>query len=444
MLGRRERWIVAATLALAFVVRMAWLLVGPASRLEPHRSEMWRVAATFARTGTLADAYASGSGISSHVEPFNTILEGLIYRAFGIGSPVSEMILAVIAGAVICALFYLLYRLAIELGIPLVARLSALAAISFIPFSFFLEVVDFRIREGAFAAAILAGMLWWAFTLDRRGPLTLRQIGLFGLAAGFAFLINPGVALGVYAVLGLVALKRLPLRYWVPAAAILLAGLLAVNGAWIVRNEMVYHRFMLSRGNFGLELAVANHARAVDAKDPRDVFDARMAEIHPAFSPEALARLKAYPQDVDYFSALSRETTAWIKGHPGDFAKLSVRHLRDLYYPPAWLWDLYKTGEHGRVPKQTYVWLVTTLALADLTFALFRRSRVHFLLCAAIAMPTLLYIIVQPTLRYRYLFDGLLVFLAADLAWRLAAPIVTRVLGSRAALVATKTGEEPA
>jgi len=444
MLGRRERWIVAAMLVLAFVIRMAWLVLGPASRLEPHRSEMWRVAATFARTGQLADAYAPGSGVSSHVGPFNTIIEGLVYRGFGIGSLTSEMILAVLAGGVVCTLFYLLYRLAIELGIPLVARLGALAAVCFIPFNYFVEVVDFRIREGAVAAMILAGLVWWALTLDRKGPLTLRQVALFGLAAGFAFLINPGVALGVYAVLGLVALRNLPFRYWVPAAAILLVGLLAVNGAWIVRNEMVYHRFMLSRGNFGLELAVANHPAAVNAKDPRDVFNARMDEIHPAFSPQALARLKSYPQDVDYFTALGDETKAWIASHPGDFAKLTVRHLRDLYYPPAWLWDLYKTGEHGRVPKQAYVWLITTLALGDLALALFRRSRAHLLLIAAVAMPTLLYVIVQPTLRYRYLFEGILVFLAADLAWRLAAPIVMRLLGPRAALLEPKADGQAA
>jgi hypothetical protein len=428
MLGRVERRIVAALLGIAFVARIVWLYLGPATRLQPHRSEMWHVAATFARTGALADAYAPGSGISSHVGPFNTIFEGLVYRAFGIGSPTSEMVLAVVAAVVACTLFYFLYQVAVELFIPPIARLAALAAVSLVPFDFYLEVVDFRIREGAFAAMIAAGMLWWSLRLDAEARLTTKQLWLFGLAAAFAFLINPGVALGVYAMLGFIALRYLPVRRWPGAALILLIGVLVVNGAWIVRNENDYHRFMLSRGNFGLELAVANHAGAVNPVDGQKAFDDRMNEIHPSFSPQALARLKSYPTDADYFAALEKETVAWIKAHPADFVKLSFRHLRELYFPPAWHWDLYNTGKYNVVPKQAYIWLIAFLALPDLAIGLFLKTRRYFLVCVSIAMPTLLYMIVQPTLRYRYAFDGLLTYLAAELVWRMVSPLLGRLL----------------
>lgn len=417
----RERWILAVMLGLAFVVRLGWLFLEPAERLVSHKSEMWHVAATFAATGSLADAYGPGSGISSHVGPFNTIVEGLIYRAFGIGSLTSELILAVLAGTVICTLFFLLYRVAAALGIAVVPRLAALALLCFSPFSFYVEMVDFRIREGAFAATVATALLLWLLRLDAGGRLSWRTVFGFAVAAAFAFLINPGIALGAYAGLGFVALRHMPARRWPAAAGLLLVGFALVNGAWVVRNERVYDRFMVSRGNFGLELDTANHAAAVDPADPRQVFIDRSREIHPFFSAQAFARLKTYPDDATYFAALGDEAKAWIAAHPGDFARISLRHLRELYFPPAWLFDQYDTGKRYIAPQQALVWSVTAVALVALLIGLVERPRRYLFVVLTIAFPTLLYIVVQPTLRYRYAFAGLLTFLAAGLVWRLLA-----------------------
>lgn len=424
-LTRLERPLVAAMLALGLIVRIGWLFLNPAERLRPHTSEMWHVAATFARTGELADAYAPGSGVSSHVGPFNTMVEGLVYRAFGIGSLTSELVLAVIAAAVVCTLFALLNRIAAALDIPVVPRLAALAVLLFVPFNFYLEVVDFRIREGAFAAMIAAGLLLWSLRLDAGRLLGWRSVARFGLGAAFAFLINPGIALAAYAGLGLVGLRHLPVRRWPVAALLLLAGFIAVNGAWIVRNERVYHRLMVSRGNFGMELDTAFHDAAVDPVDPRAVFIARSQQIHPFFSATALARLKTFPDDATYFASLGAEANAWIAAHPAAAAHIALRHLRELYFPPAWLFDQYGTGEHNTVPKQVLVWAISALGVAGLGLGLVERPRRHLFVLLTIAFPTLLYIVVQPTLRYRYAFAGLLTFLAAGLVWRLVAPLIS-------------------
>lgn len=431
---RIERPLIAVMLAIGFVVRIGWLFLAPADRLGAHKSEMWHVAATFAETGRLADAYAPGSGVSSHVGPFNTMIEGLIYRAFGVGSLTSELILAVLAAAVVCTLCWLLYRVAGAIGIAVVPRLAALAFLLFVPFNFYVEVVDFRIREGAFGATLATGLLWWLLRLDTARALDTRSIARFGLAAGFAFLINPGIALAAYAGLGLVALRHLAVRRWPLAAVLLAAGFVAVNGAWIVRNELVYHRFMVSRGNFGLELDTANHAAAVDPADPRAVFIARSQEIHPFFSAAALARLKTYPDDATYFAALGAEANAWIAAHPRDFARITLRHLRELYFPPKWLFDQYGTGAtHAIGARRALVWAVSAFGLIGLAWGLVGRSRQYLFVALTIAVPTLLYIIVQPTLRYRYAFAGLLTFLAAGLLWRLVAgPVTKRQRGAAA------------
>lgn len=438
---RMERWLAAReTLALwsilvaGFVFRLGWLFLRPAERLQPHESEMWRVAVAFAETGTLADAYRPGSGISSHVGPFNTILAGMVYRVFGVGTLPSELIMAVAAAAVAAALFWALYRVAAELGIPIVPRLAALGFLSLLPLNFYFEVVDFRIREAAFGALIAAIGLLWLLRIDKAcaagAPLTMRRLALFALLAAFAFLINPGLSLALYAGIAIIALRHLPLRDWLPGVAIGLAALVVVNGAWVIRNWEVYHRIMPSRGNFGLELAIGNHPAAVDPVDARAVFNARMEAIHPAFGADALARLKTYPSDIAYFDVVGTEAKAWIAAHPGDFMRLSLRHLRELYFPPAWQWNLYADSPaRGVIVKQALKWAIAALGLAMLLVGLFERPRLWLFVAFALAFPTALYMIVQPTLRYRYVLEGLLAFLAAALVWRL----VTRLAPARPA-----------
>ena len=423
-LTRSERPLVAALLGIGFTARIIWLFVKPAERLRPHMSEMWHVAATFARTGELADAYALGSGVSSHVGPFTTMIEGLIYRAFGVGTLTSELILALLAAAVACTVFFLLYRVAETLDIPVVPRLAALMVLLFVPFEYYLEVVDFRIRENAFAAMLAAGLLLWLLRLDRAGAPGWRQIARFGLAAAFTFLINPGFALAAYAGLGVIALRHLPPRRWPLAGLVLLAGFLAVNGAWIVRNELVYHRFMVSRGTMGIELDTAFHDAAVDPADPRAVFIARSQEIHPFFSQAALDRFATFPDDATYFAVLGDEARSWIADHPAATAGIMLRHLRELYFTPIWLFNQYNTGSHNDALKQAIVWMTSGLGLAGLAAGLIARPRRHLFVLLTIACPTLLYMLVQPTLRYRYGFAGLLTFLAAAFVWRLAERLI--------------------
>nr|WP_295661727.1 hypothetical protein [Polymorphobacter sp.] len=414
-----ERRIVAIILALGFVARIVWLFLDPATRLGPHRSEMWHVAATFAQTGAIGGAYTPDSGPSSHVGPFNPIVGGLVYRALGVGTPAAEVALAVIAGAIIAALFWVLYRVAARLGVAPVPRLAALVLLALVPLNFYVEAVDFRIREGGLAALLGAGLLLWTLDLDRRGPLTLRAVAGFGLAAGFAFLINPGIALGAYAGLGLVALRHMRWQRWLPAALLLAAGFAIVNGPWIARNAIVYDRFMPSRGNFGLELDTAYHAAAVHPADPRAVFVARSQEIHPFFSAAAYARFKTFPNDATYFDTLGVEAKQWIAAHPGESAGITLRHLRELYFPPLWLFDQYGVGKSNLLVKLAIVWATTALALAAIVVGLREAPRRFVFVVLTMVFPTLLYIIVQPTLRYRYAFTELLTFLAAGLVWRL-------------------------
>ena len=419
-LGRFEGRLVVLILALGVSMRLIWIQLKPIERLGPHESEMWKAAVAFSKTGLVQDAYAPGSGISSHVGPAGTMLAGFIYRWFGVGSPLSESIMAVAATIVAAGLFFMLYRLAVELKIPLIPRLVALSVVSLLPINFYTEVIDFRIREAALGTFLTTAGLVWLLRLDRQNELNYNNIIKFGLLAAITFLINPVFSLALYSGLGLVALRQLPVIRWPASFAILVCALLAVNGAWIVRNYNVYDRLMISRGNFGLELATANHPAAADPADARAVFNARMKEVHPAFSASALARLKTFPNDAAYFDAVGKEARTWIVENPSAFMKTSLRHLSELYFPPQWQWDLYNNSPKRYVDiRQSFKAVITVLALCMLVIGLVQRTRPWLFVTLTIVFPTALYMVVQPTLRYRYTFEGLFVFLAVALVWRL-------------------------
>src|SRR5262249_59095274 len=98
-----------------------------------------------------------------------------------------------------------------------------------------------------------------------------------GLLIGLAALLSPALvpAAGLLFLVGLAALRDR--RRDVLRAGFVLAGVAAVViTPWVVRNYRVLGGFVPLRSNFGLELALGNHAEAngktfaVGWEDPRD------------------------------------------------------------------------------------------------------------------------------------------------------------------------------
>jgi hypothetical protein len=433
---RRERLAVGLLLLLAFAARMAWLLSDPESRLGRHKSEAWNAAAHWAATGVVGDVYAQGTGISSHVGPFNTVLAGSIYRLFGTATPTSELILSVIAASVVTLLFWVLYQVARELGVAVLPRLAALFVLAAGTLYYYAEMTDFRVREAGWNALLMATMLWRLLVLDRQGGLHPLQIAGFALLAGFAFLVNSGIALGGYLGLGFVILRHVKPLDWPATALVLLAAFLVMNGAWMVRNYQVYDRFMPSRGNFWLEVSIANHPGALTLP-PERAFQQQMFTIHPTFSEAARNKIKELGSDAAYFDLLGVETKAWIGANPEAFLALSARHIGEYFLPPRYMWDIYGMGAPGGVRlKQAWIWGFTILGLMGLALGLAEASRRYLFVVAALLPPVLLYALVQPTLRYRYLLAGLLTYLAMHACWRLATAILGLFSGPRSSTAA--------
>jgi 4-amino-4-deoxy-L-arabinose transferase-like glycosyltransferase len=412
-------WAMGGLFAAGAALRFAWLF--SSDRLSPTSSEMFYVARTFAETGQLADAYGPGSGPTAHVTPVMPVLAGTVYRLFGVGAPPAELTLAVLAFGFVALSLIALNKALEILGSPPIARFAALAVMLLVPVNISLEMGAFRVWEGAVGAAVVALFLWCALELDRR-PARPGWLSLAGLAAagGVIALISPPVALACYGIVGLLALRRRGVIALGLVAALSAVSLVAISYPWAVRNEAVFGQKVWSRTNFGFNFALGFHQDAVDPADPKAAFLARLEEVDPYTSPQALENLKAVGGEQAYSTLWTERTVDWIKQDPAGAMKIALRHLVEFYFPPAWMWSIYSERGGGTAIKQAIIWIVTFLGVVGVCAGLLRRDWRYLYLLAAISLPALPYILAQPIIRYKYPIFTILIFAAADFVWTYA------------------------
>lgn len=410
-----------ALLLLGGLARLAWVVL-----FAPHvfvDGEIANVAVAFANTGVLADAFHPGQGPTAHVLPIPPIVAGLIYRAFGVRSGMSEGILVLLATATVLASYALLYRIFGILGTPRWARLGALATTCLLPLNFWLETVVFRIWEGALAVAVGLAFLLALLELERADEIRLRAVAAMALAAALVLFISPAMGVAVYACSLLLMVDRLPVHRWPVTVAIACLGLAVVVVPWSIRNNAAMGEPILLRSDFGLELALGNGpaaAAAVTEADDHAVFYARMQELQPFNRVVGYQAMWRAGGEAAYARALGAETKTWIAEHPAAFARLSLKHLRQYFFPPLWQWNVFNrldrsSAGRGLDVKIAVHWLIAAAGIAGAMFAMIRAwSRYRYALMMMF-LPALPYMIMQPTLRYRYLMYGLSVFFAADL-----------------------------
>lgn len=418
-LARSHRYsvIVAGLLAAGLALRLVWAIAG--HHLAPIVAEMYEIAQGYARTGVVSDAYHFGSGPTAHAAPAWPVFVGSIYRIFGLHSSLSEYVLTAVALLLVGTSIVLFDRIMARLGTPAWARLAAVAFVALVPLNFELEVELLRTWEQAVAAAAMAAFLLLVLRLDAR-PQRLRLLEIAGLAALIApvTMLSPAAALGAYGCLGLLALRRRSVLAVGAAAALAVLWVVLLSYPWALRNEQALGERVWSRSNFGFVFAEGFHAAAVDPADPRQVFIDRMAEIDPFERHKGFAAMTAAGGEPGYNRYWTSRTWAWAGAHPADAARIALRHVREFFLPPQWLWTAYTNAARFVAAKQALVWGTAIFGFLGVGWGLWRRDYRYLYVLAMLVLPAAPYILAQPIIRYRYLIATLLVFLAADFAGR--------------------------
>jgi 4-amino-4-deoxy-L-arabinose transferase-like glycosyltransferase len=143
----------------------------------------------------------------------------------------------------------------------------------------------------------------------------------FGLLAGLAGLTEPSSLVVSGFLLALCAWRLahtgLPWLRQALTATVLIA---AVLSPWIVRNAIVFHRFIPMRDSMGLELWMGNNGYTV-----RWTSD----QIHPLHDARELALYNE--GEVAYMALKSQQAHAWIAAHPRQYAVLCLRRAIFLW-----------------------------------------------------------------------------------------------------------------
>ncbi len=170
----------------------------------------------------------------------------------------------------------------------------------------------------AWSTHLLLLSLCWLLVLAQRMEQSSRLAlwAGFGLLAGFAGLTEPSVLLVIPFLLAL-ACWRLHLdgKRWFASGCVASLVMAAAISPWIIRNALVFHRFIPMRDNMGLELWMGNNG-----------YDLRWTsdDLHPLHDPQELADYNSMGE-LAYNNHKMQQAKAYIHTHRAWYAWMSLR-----------------------------------------------------------------------------------------------------------------------
>lgn len=214
----------------------------------------------------------------------------------------------------------------------------------------------------AWSTHLLLLCLCWLLVLAQKmehSPRLVLWAG-FGLLAGFAGLTEPSILVLIpfLMALGCWRLSRARKRWLSPAltASVTLAVALA---PWMIRNALVFHRFIPMRDSMGLELWMGNNGYT-----ERWTSD----QLHPLHDTQELADYNRMGETA-YMAHKKEQALAYIHRHPAWYTWMSLR--RAIYlWTGYWSFDrTYLAMEPTDPENIPFATALTLLAIAGLWLA---------------------------------------------------------------------------
>ncbi len=144
----------------------------------------------------------------------------------------------------------------------------------------------------------------------------------FGLLAGFAGLTEPSVLVVIPFLLALACWRlRVEGKRWQMPGLIACTVMAATISPWIIRNAMVFHRFIPMRDNMGLELWLGNNGRSLHWTND---------DLNPEHNARELADYNTMGE-LAYMDHKMHQAKAYIRDHPAWYAWMCVRRAVYLW-----------------------------------------------------------------------------------------------------------------
>jgi Dolichyl-phosphate-mannose-protein mannosyltransferase len=213
---------------------------------------------------------------------------------------------------------------------------------------------------------------------------------VFGLLWGLIALTNPSLLLwlpfcGLWLLIKQLRAERARKPMWSAIAGV--GVFLLLLSPWVIRNYVVFHRFIPLRSNFGAELRMGNGDNAVGLW---------RFWMHP--SSNVLERKKFQEiGEIAYVQMKKQEAIDFIRSHPWLFAKLCMR--RAIYF---WYGTPRDTGFEVFTLGRNVGFLLSSILAFGGLWAMWRyRHRATFLFGSLLFAAPLIYYVTFPHPRYR-------------------------------------------
>lgn len=214
----------------------------------------------------------------------------------------------------------------------------------------------------AWSTHLLLLCLCWLLYLSQKmeySPRLALWAG-FGLLAGFAGLTEPSILAVVPFLLALAGWRlRGGGKAWLAPGLVASLTLAASISPWMIRNALVFHRFIPMRDSMGLELWMGNNGYTL-----RWTSD----QFHPLHDKAELAAYNRMSETA-YMGHKKRQAESFIQHHPQWFVWMSLRRAVYLW-TGYWSFDsAYLAMEPTDPANIPYATALTMLALAGLILA---------------------------------------------------------------------------
>ncbi len=328
------------------------------------------------------------------------MLLSILFRIFGTAA---RGALAInVFGATVAAMgFALLPPLAVAGGLRLSAGVLAGLAGALLPVNYWAQTSG--VFDSPFTCLALLALCFLLSRIWTAERFTNSEGVTFGVAAGFACLLNP-VMMSVLAAWCVVSAVRY--RSQVPSVlsffAVATLCVLSILAPWAARNYIALGAPIWTRSNFGLELQVSNND-LMTADLERNVRLPGFGLLHPFLSAGERDKVRI-AGEVEYQRSKEQQAFAWIAAHKRRFVQLTAERFRLFWLP------------NMRRPWQsTFEAALTIAGLCGLALLFWSGHAFAWIASAALVAYPSVYYVIQVSPRYRFPLEPILFLLAANL-----------------------------
>jgi 4-amino-4-deoxy-L-arabinose transferase-like glycosyltransferase len=369
--------------------------------------EMGQIAASLAMGNGFSWPHWSNypQGPTAWMAPVHPLLMAGAFKVFGIYSERAAIALEVFLTSMSALTCILLYCLGKHLYNAKVGLLSA-SLLAIYPPS-----INYAVRS-LWETTLFTGLLLiiiLMFLKLANHPHIKGGIAL-GSTMGFTALVNPIIVSAYpFAIAWLYMKSQCSRATILKMTTLTLIAFFLVISPWLVRNYVVFGKFVFIKSNFGYELY-----KGTNQSPTYTVWDAinRRTDRSEVFT-EVERELLERSNEATRNAFLLQKAITFIVENPGRFAQQTMTRFVTF-----WTFTRHQSGFEAKVALIAYL-SVLILAVAGLFLSKAKKQNVYLVLLFVLCLPLPYYFTIVSIFRYRFPIEPLLIVFAAYTIYRL-------------------------